>query len=134
MACRARAIFLRAPSPANRSLCGVIAPERRGRPIRPDRVDRVRVDRDQAGAGFLTSGRISRDSVGRVESRVVAKLVARLEAPRDPFGRRVVRDMAEFEDRSVRLGLYLLGVSAVNEQGRRLFQHDREPRRAREIR
>ena len=59
---------------------------RRRRPIRPDRIDRVLVDRDQPGAGLLASGRISRDSIGRMEPRVIAKLVACLKMARDPFG------------------------------------------------
>ena len=101
--------------------------QRRGRPIRPDRVNRVRVDRDQTGARFLASGRISRDGVGRVKPGVITKLVALFELPRDPLARRLLRDMAEFEHRRVGLALHLLRVSAVDEQRGRLLQHQCEP-------
>ena len=46
--------------------------ERRGRPIRPDGVDRVRVDCNESRAGLLTGGRISRDGVGRVEAGIIS--------------------------------------------------------------
>ena len=106
--------------------------QRRGRPIRPDRVNWVRVDSDQTGARFLASGRVSRDSVGRVKSRVVTKLVALFELAGDPFARWVLRDAAEFEHRRIRLALHLLRVSAVDEQRRRVLQDHREPGRASE--
>ena len=102
--------------------------QRRGRPIRPDRVNWVRVDRDQTGARFLASRRISRDSLGRLKPGIIPKLLALFELARDPFARRLLRDTAEFEHRRVRLGLHLLRVAAVNEESSRVFQHHREPR------
>ena len=106
--------------------------QRRGRPIRPDRVNWVRVDRRQTGARFLARGRVSRDGLGRMKSRVVTKLVALFELPGDPFARRFLWNAAEFEHRPVRLALHLLRVSAVNKQRRRVLQDHREPGRASE--
>ena len=106
--------------------------ERRGRAVRPDRVDRVRVDRNQPGPGLLAGRRESRDRVGRVKARVVAELVAALEPAGDPFARRLLRDMTEFEHRRVGLGLHLLRIAAVDEQGGCVLEHHGEPGGARE--
>ena len=134
MAWRTRVIFAARAFARKLQLVRRDRAERRGRPIEPDRVDRVRVDRNQPGARLLTGGRISRDGVGRMESRVVAKLVALLQLTREPFGRRLLRDTTELENRCVRLVLHLLCVSAVDEQRRRVLQHDRDSRRAGESR
>ena len=132
IAFRARAIFAAALSPAKRILCGGDGAERRGRPVRPDRVDRVRVDRNQPGPGLLAGRRESRDGVGRVKARVVAELVAALEPARDPFARRLLRDMTEFEHRRVGFRLHLLRIAAVDEQGGCVLEHHGEPGGARE--
>ena len=124
--------FLMAPFARESQFVGCDRPQRSGRSIVPDGVDRVQVDRDQAGAGFLAGRREARDGLRRVKSRVIAKLVVRLEAARDPLAWRLTRDLAEFEHRRVRLGLHLLRVSPVDEQSRRVFQHHGNPRRARE--
>ena len=66
MAWRTRAIFAAALSPANRSLCGVIAPSGAGG--RSGQIASIGfdVDRDQLGAGFLASGRDSRATASGV--------------------------------------------------------------------
>ena len=103
--------------------------QRRRRPIRPDRINWVRIDRDQTGARFLASSGKSCDRVRRVKSRVVAKLVALFELARDPVAWRFLRDAAELEHRPVRLALHLLRISAVDEQRGRVLQDQCEPSR-----
>ncbi len=68
-----------------------------------------------------------------MKSRVVTKLVARFKLARDPFGRRLLRDMTKLEDRRVGLTLHLLGVSAIDEQRRGALQHHRDSRPSRQI-
>ena len=92
------------------------------------------VDRDQPRARLLAGRGEARHGVGRVQTRIIAELVARLELACDPLGRRLVDDVAELEHRSVRLGLHLRRVAPVDEQRRRVLQHDRDPGRAGETR
>ena len=107
--------FRRAAFPRESQLMGHDRAQWSGRPIRPDCVNRVGVDRNQPGARLLAGGRESRHGVRRMKSRVVPELVTLLELTRDPFARRLVGDMAKFEYRWVRLGLHLRRVSAVDE-------------------
>src|ERR1700751_2395490 len=69
-----------------------------------------------------------------MKSWVVAELFARPHILADPFDRRLVDHMPQFEERRVRLRFGLLGVPPVDEQRRLGLQNDRDSGRTREPR
>ena len=105
--------------------------DRRRRPVGPDRVERVAVERHQLAAGLFGGGAIARDLAERVQPRVVAEHCAGLERRRRssrPAG--CVDQMAELEEPAIDLGRGLQGVAAIDEDRRRSVQNDRQPGRA----
>ncbi len=105
-------------------------PKRRGRAVRPDRIDRVGVGRNQLGAGrgrglcqFLDAG-------DRVKPRVVAELGAGGQVALEPSVGRRIDQVLDRKNRGVDLLARLERVAAIDEQRRAVGEHDRNTRRA----
>ena len=96
----------------------------------PHPVERVAVDRAQAGAGLFGGGAKALDLVRRVQPRIVAEDLAGFQRIADPAGRRLVDQMVDFEQAGVDLLRRLQRIAAIDKQRGALAQHDREPGRA----
>ena len=104
--------------------------QRRRRPVAPQAVDRVVVDRDEGGVGRLAGlGEAAHLGDGH-QPRVVADAVACLEMGGQPLQRRVVDQVLGREQRRVGLGADLQGVAAVDEDRRLVGEHDRRAGRS----
>ncbi len=103
---------------------------RRRRPVGPDRIHRIAVERDEFAARLLGGGAIARHLAQRMQPRIVAKRLARLEIGLDPRGRRMVADMPVIEELAVDLGRGLEGVTTVDEDRGAIPEDDRQPGRA----
>ena len=104
--------------------------QRRRRLVAPDGVDRVALDRGEPPAGLDGGGGKPLDLARNMQPGIVAEHLPRLEVGGDPFGRRLLGQMAVFVERAVDLGADLQGVAAVAEHGGPIGQHDGEPGRA----
>ena len=80
-------------------------PERRRRPVGPDRVDRIGLGRHERRAGVGAGAGQPLGAVGGVQPRVVAELGARRQVLLEPALRRGVGDRHDREHRGVDLGL-----------------------------
>ena len=103
---------------------------RRRRPVAPQRVDGVVVDRHQLGAGIGAGLAQPIGARAGVQPRVVAHLVAGGEVCLQPLRRRGLHQMLDGEDRFVDLGVGLHGVAAVDEDRRLFGEHDGRAGRA----
>jgi hypothetical protein len=95
------------------------------RPVGPGRIDRIVVQRDEAGARGRAGFSQPLGTVDGVQPRVITKPRARREIGLDPAFRRGLDQVGDREQTGVDLRRGLQGVAAVNEQDRAVGQHDR---------
>ena len=88
-----------------RAGCALTAPSGAAGRSLPDRVDRVRVDRDELAAGGAARLAEALDHFGRMQPGVVAEARARLQIGLDPRARRLLGDGTHREDRADRPAL-----------------------------
>ncbi len=104
--------------------------ERRGRAVRPERIDQVGLDRDQRRAGRGAGlGKLLR-ALDRVQPGIVAEAVAGGEVCLDPFVRRRLDRVLDGEQRGIHLLARLQRVASVDEQHGALDHDDRGAGRA----
>ena len=101
--------------------------ERRRRPVGPDRVDRIGLDRNERRAGIGAGARQPFRALGGVQPGVVAELGARRQVLLEPALRAGVGDRHDREHRCVDLGLRRERVAAIDEQRGLVGEHHRRP-------
>ena len=94
------------------------------RPVLPDEIDEIGVNSSELDAGLAQSLGQPLDLLDRVQRRVVADHRALGELLGDPARCLGVRRLQHFEQRGVGLRARLQRVAPVDEQRRRLLQHD----------
>ena len=99
-------------------------PERRGRTVRPDAIDRVGLGGLESGAGRRRGLRQFLGAGERVKPGVVAELGTRLEVILEPDVRRRIDQVLDRKNRAVDLIARLERVAAVDEQRRTVGEHD----------
>ena len=104
--------------------------ERRGRPVGPDAVERVFLDRHERGVCLLADLGEAADLGDGHQPRVVADAVACLEMRGEPLGRRCVGEVLGREQIRIGLGADLQRVAAVDEDRGAVGEHDRRSGRA----
>jgi hypothetical protein len=105
-------------------------PERRLRPVGPDRIDRIGFARHQRRAGVGAGASEPLGSLGGDEPRVVAELRFGLQVFLQPTLRRDVADQDDLEHVHVGLRAGLQRVPPIDEQRRLVGQHHRAAGRA----
>ena len=119
-----------AASPASLSSRKVTAPDRRGRAIAPQRVNRIAVDRDQFRTGAGASLSQSFGLFAGVQPGVVAELGALFQILLEPLLGRVLHQVLDRKNLAVDLSVRLHRVAAIDEQRRAVSQNDGRARRA----
>ena len=104
--------------------------ERRRRPVGPDRVDRIVVDRNEAGAGRRTGFGEPFGAVDRVQPRRIAEFFAGRQIGFDPRRRRPLDEMLDRKNRGVDFLADLHLIAAVDENHGAIGKHDRHAGRA----
>ena len=122
---RTRSSLCAAASPANCRSCGTTAPWGGAGRSRPDRIDRIGLGRDQDGADRGAGLGEAFGTLGAVQPRVVAELLARREVRLDPRARRRIDDVLDGEQGGIDLVARLGGVAAVDEQRGAVGEDDR---------
>ncbi len=110
----------------------IVEPDRRGRrvrPIRPDGVDRIGLDGDEAAAGALRGLAQSLHPIRRVQPWIVRQRRAGRQIVLDPRLRRLVREWNGHECRRVDLFARLQRVAAIDDDAGLVPKHDRRPGR-----
>ena len=97
----------------------------RRRAVRPDRIDRIGLGRDQDGADAGAGLGEAFGALGAVQPGVVAELLAGHEVRLDPRARRGVGDVLDGEQGGIDLVARLGGVAAVDEQRSAIGEDDR---------
>jgi hypothetical protein len=99
-------------------------PERRGRPVAPDRVDRIGFGRHERRPGGRAGPGEPFGGIDRVQPRIVPKLCARAQVRFDPGFRRRLDQMRDREDIAIDLILHLQSITAIDEDHRAVGQND----------
>lgn len=117
--------------------CEVVAFDRRHRrprPVGPDRVDGIAVERNEPAARLLGGRAEAFELRQRVEPGIVGERFARGEIRRDPVGRGLFGEVPVLIEGGVDLVGGLQRVAAVDEDRGLVAQNDREPGRPGEAR
>ncbi len=104
--------------------------ERRRRPVGPDRVDGVRLGRNERRAGVGAGAGEALRALGGVQPGVVAELGTRRQVLLEPALRRGVGDRHDGEHRCFDLGPRRQRVAAVDEQRGLVGEHHGRPGRS----
>ena len=102
--------------------------QRGRRAVSPDRIDRVDVDADKFCLRLPACRGKSRRRIWSQKARVIAKPVPGSEVSLDPFERRIIDCMAQFEKGAVHLQFRLLGITPIDKQGGFVFEYDDDSR------